>query len=54
MALLNNVYYNAAFMGCIHGALAGRDIKSATAADYLALTQAAKKGRRIKTKEKME
>ena len=41
MALLNNVYYNAAFMGCIHGALAGRDIKSATAADYLALTQAA-------------
>lgn len=41
MAILNNVYYNAAYKGFLMGALAGRKISSATAADYLKLTQAA-------------
>jgi hypothetical protein len=41
MANNNNCLYNAAYMGFIEGALAGRKISSATAGSYLKLTQAA-------------
>lgn len=41
MANNNNCYYNAAYIGFIKGSLLGRRETSATAADYLALTQRA-------------
>jgi len=41
MALLNNALYDAAYIGFLEGALAGRPITNATASSYLALTQAA-------------
>lgn len=41
MAIINNIYYNAAFTGALEGALTGRNFTSATAADYAAVVNAA-------------
>jgi hypothetical protein len=41
MPYLNNIYGNAAFVGCFSGMLHGKSIKSATSADYSAARAAA-------------
>lgn len=41
MAIQNNIYYNAAYVGFLEGSLEGRPQTSSTATDYLALTQSA-------------
>jgi hypothetical protein len=41
MAYLNNIYGNAAFVGCLAGMLHGKSISSTTAADYDTLKVAA-------------
>lgn len=41
MAILNNIYYNAAFQGAMEGILTGRDFTSSTAADYASAVNAA-------------
>jgi hypothetical protein len=41
MANLNNIYFNAAYIGAFEGLLTGRPLLDATQADYLVATQAA-------------